>query len=234
MVENMIKNLRRLDNARIIVASNDEAVVKEIERVFSNFCKEVFYADNSIETIEAIMTNRYDIVIIDTDLKDSDFLQFSMKLASLTVTIAKIVISDSDKDDILKAAVNLGAYAYLLKPLNLKDFELSLIMCLNQAKRSDMIEFREGFYYNIYREQFFNKDSQLIPFTKLEYGLLRLLLDRKGEMIDYKTIEEVVWKGKKMSIFTMRNVVNKIRQKTYYEIIHNYSNKGYKIDEIKT
>ncbi len=36
-----------------------------------------------------------------------------------------------------------------------------------------------------------------------------------------------------MSIYTMRNIVNKIRQKTYYEIIRNHSNKGYTIDNFK-
>lgn len=37
-----------------------------------------------------------------------------------------------------------------------------------------------------------------------------------------------------MSIYTMRNIVNKIRQKTYYEIIKNHSNKGYTIDILKS
>jgi len=38
---------------------------------------------------------------------------------------------------------------------------------------------------------------------------------------------------KKMSIYTMRNVINKIRNKTYYEIIKNNSSSGYQIDTIK-
>lgn len=46
-------------------------------------------------------------------------------------------------------------------------------------------------------------------------------------------IKDVVWRGKDMSIYTMRNIVNKIRQKTYYEIIKNHSNKGYTIDILK-
>lgn len=37
---------------------------------------------------------------------------------------------------------------------------------------------------------------------------------KKNEVIDYETIKEVVWKGKDMSIYTMRNIVNKIRQKS--------------------
>ena len=56
------------------------------------------------------------------------------------------------------------------------------------------------------------------------------MIARRNEITDYTVIKEVVWKGKDMSIYTMRNIVNKIRQKTYYEIIKNHSNKGYTID----
>jgi Fic family protein len=47
------------------------------------------------------------------------------------------------------------------------------------------------------------------------------------------TIKDLVWKGKDMSIYTMRNIVNKIRQKTYYEIVRNHSSRGYTIDILK-
>ncbi|CAI8194635.1 MAG: Uncharacterised protein [Arcobacter lacus] len=59
------------------------------------------------------------------------------------------------------------------------------------------------------------------------------MIVKRNEITDYDTIKEVVWKGKDMSIYTMRNIVNKIRQKTYYDIIKNHSNKGYTIDNYK-
>ena len=60
------------------------------------------------------------------------------------------------------------------------------------------------------------------------------MITRRNEITDYDTIKDIVWKGKDMSIYTMRNIVNKIRQKTYYEIIRNHSNKGYTVDIIKS
>ena len=56
------------------------------------------------------------------------------------------------------------------------------------------------------------------------------MLEKVDEIVDYDTIQEVAWQGRNMSVFTMRNVVNKIRQKTYHGIIKNHSNKGYSID----
>ena len=113
------------------------------------------------------------------------------------------------------------------------DLKLVTIMCLNQTKRGDKIEFDQGIYFDEYRDQFFRAGGVLIDFTRLEKSFLKLLIAKKNEVIDYDTIKDVVWKGKDMSIYTMRNIVNKIRQKTYYEIIKNQSNRGYTIDIIK-
>merc|ERR1711879_51103 len=138
----------------------------------------------------------------------------------------KIVVSDDDNEENIIAAVNNSAYAFLSRPLNEKDLTLRTIRRVNQTKRGDKYEFSEGFYYDNYRELFFDKFGKKIDLTKLEYGLLRLLLDNIND------IKDKVWKGKKMSVFTMRNVVNKIRQKMYYGIIKNHSNKGYTIDTV--
>jgi DNA-binding response OmpR family regulator len=100
-------------------------------------------------------------------------------------------------------------------------------------KRSDKIELSNGVYFDEYRDQFFKKGGVLIDFTRLEKGFLKLLIERRDEITDYDTIKELVWKGKDMSIYTMRNIVNKIRQKTYYEIVKNHSSRGYTIDILK-
>jgi DNA-binding response OmpR family regulator len=104
-------------------------------------------------------------------------------------------------------------------------------MALNQTKRSDKILLAEGVYYDAYRERFYD-DNGAISFTKFEFQVLKLLLDNHDKIVSYDDIKKNVWKEKKMSIFTMRNVVNKIRNKTYYEIIRNNSSKGYQIDNI--
>ena len=85
----------------------------------------------------------------------------------------------------------------------------------------------KGFYFDVYRDRIYNKAGKVVELTKLELGLLKLIIEQKGKVVDYETIKQQVWKGKNMSIFTMRNVVNKIRTKTYYDIFKNDSSKGY-------
>lgn len=227
------KNIRKLYNAKLLFISNDETINETIDKEFDDYFKELKLANNINDALELASSNTYDMVIIDTNVKGVSFSELCSQLAAIAPTLPKIVISDSDNNEDIVTAVNNNAYTFLSKPLRAKDIRLSVIMCLNQTKRGDKIEFQGGIYFDEYRDQFFKSGGFLVDFTRLEKSFLKLLISKRTEITDYDTIKEVVWKGKDMSIYTMRNIVNKIRQKTYYEIIRNHSNKGYTIDNFK-
>jgi DNA-binding response OmpR family regulator len=229
-----VKNIRKLYNAKLLFISSDEKIKDAIGNEFDDYFKELKVATNIKDALELACSNNYDIAIIDTDNVEISFPDLCSELSHLAPTLPKIVISDVDSNENIVTAINSGAYTFLSKPLRAKDLKLAVIMCLNQTKRGDKIEFENGIYFDEYRDQFFKAGGILIDFTRLEKSFLKLLILRRNDITDYDTIKEVVWKGKEMSIYTMRNIVNKIRQKTYYEIIKNHSNKGYTIDILKS
>lgn len=226
------RNIRKLYNAKILVISNDE-LFDTIKGQFDDYFKKVTISKQMDESLELIYENNYDIVIIDTNLKETGFAELCSEITRIAPSLPKIVISNEDNNENIVTAINYAAYTFLSKPLKSKDLRLAIIMCLNQTKRGDKIDFDNGIYFDEYRDQFFKEGGVLIDFTRLEKAFLKLLISKRGDIVDYVEIKEVVWKGKDMSIYTMRNIVNKIRQKTYYEIIKNHSNKGYTIDVTK-
>lgn len=228
-----VRNIRKLYNAKLLFISSDENVHQTIENEFDDYFKELKIATNINDALELACSNSYDMAVIDTNIKGVSFSELCSELVQLAPTLPKIVISDSDENENIVSAINNGAYTFLSKPLRAKDIKLAVIMCLNQTKRGDKIEFDNGIYFDEYRDQFFKSGGVLIDFTRLEKSFLKLLISKRNDITDYDTIKEVVWKGKDMSIYTMRNIVNKIRQKTYYEIVKNHSNKGYTIDNLK-
>ena len=228
-----VRNIRKLYNAKLLFVTNDQSIIDTIQNEFDDYFKELKVAGTLDEAISLACSNRYDMAIIDADVNALSFSELCTELSQLAPTLPKIVISDSDNNESIVTAINSGAYTFLSKPLRAKDVKLAVIMCLNQTKRGDKIEFENGIYFDEYRDQFFKPGGVLIDFTRLEKSFLKLLIVKRNEITDYDTIKEVVWKGKDMSIYTMRNIVNKIRQKTYYEIIKNHSNKGYTIDILK-
>ena len=229
-----VKNIRKLYNAKLLFVSSDEKINQVIGNEFDDYFKELKVVSDLKDALALACSNNYDITIIDADIVGVSFSELCNELSQLAPTLPKIVISDADNNENIVTAINSGAYTFLSKPLRAKDLKLSVIMCLNQTKRGDKIEFENGIYFDEYRDQFFKAGGVLIDFTRLEKSFLKLLITKRSEITDYDTIKEIVWKGKEMSIYTMRNIVNKIRQKTYYEIIRNHSNKGYTVDIIKS
>ena len=228
-----VRNIRKLYNAKLLFVTNDQSIIDTIQNEFDDYFKELKVAGTLDEAISLACSNSYDMAIIDADVKELSFSELCTELSQLAPTLPKIVISDSDNNESIVTAINSGAYTFLSKPLRAKDVKLAVIMCLNQTKRGDKIEFENGIYFDEYRDQFFKSGGVLIDFTRLEKSFLKLLITKRNDITDYDIIKDVVWKGKDMSIYTMRNIVNKIRQKTYYEIIKNHSNKGYTIDILK-
>ena len=229
-----VKNIRKLYNAKLLIVSSDEKINESIGNEFDDYFKELKISTNIKDAILLACSNSYDMAIIDTDIEGESFSDLCSELSNLAPTLPKIIISDSDNNENIVTAVNSGAYTFLSKPIRAKDLKLAVIMCLNQTKRGDKIELENGIYFDEYRDQFFKAGGILIDFTRLEKSFLKLLITKRNDITDYDIIKDVVWKGKDMSIYTMRNIVNKIRQKTYYEIIKNHSNKGYTIDILKS
>ena len=227
-----IKNIRKSSNTKIVIISDDKTILeKDLKNLYSDF--EDIKIVSSSEGINFKNMSHNDLLVLDMDMPSENFDNIASKANSVLALTPKIVISSKSDDENISKAVNIQAYSFLLKPFNPMNLKLAIIMCINQTKRSDKIELSNGVYFDEYRDQFFKKGGVLIDFTRLEKGFLKLLIERRDEITDYDTIKDLVWKGKDMSIYTMRNIVNKIRQKTYYEIIKNHSNKGYTIDILK-
>ena len=227
-----IKDIIKSSNTKLVIISDDKTILeKDLKNLYSDF--EDIKIISSSEGINFKNMSHNDLLVLDMDMPSENFDNIASKANSVLALTPKIVISSKSDDENISKAVNIQAYSFLLKPFNPMNLKLAIIMCINQTKRSDKIELSNGVYFDEYRDQFFKKGGVLIDFTRLEKGFLKLLIERRDEITDYDTIKDLVWKGKDMSIYTMRNIVNKIRQKTYYEIVRNHSSRGYTIDILK-
>ena len=223
----MIKKIRKFSNMTVLCITNNPNLISDIEEKF-NDAKNLLFL-NDIESLKN-ETKAYDILVVDYELESS--LELLIEMKTLKPMLPKIVILKESSEQDIVDCINYGAYSILSNPVEYNDLRLSMVMALNQSKRVDKICLSNGLYYDDYRERFYDENGA-VSFTRFEFDLLKLLLDNHNKIISYDEIKEKVWKEKKMSIFTMRNVVNKIRKKTYYEIIKNNSSSGYQIDTIK-
>ncbi len=222
----MIKKLRKFTNMTILCITSNEELKSQLEENLKD-SKELIFVN--AHTTSDINENNFDILLIDYCCEIALEIMKDMRIKK--PHLPKIVILEDQSEKNIVNCINASAYSILSNPLSNDDLKCSIIMALNQSKRVDKILLAEDIYYDSYRERFYNSNGA-VEFTKYEFQVLKLLLDNHDKIIGYEEIKEKVWKEKKMSIFTMRNVINKIRNKTYYNIIKNNSTAGYQIDTL--
>jgi len=223
----MIKKLRKFLNMSVMCLTENKELNESLKLGFQE-CKKLTILENpSLETLEEY---KFDILIIDYSVANS--LEIIKQLKIKKPLLPKIILLEDTSNKNITDIINANVYSILSFPINTKDLELSITMAINQSKRVDKVLLNNGIYYDLYRERFYNGNDP-ISLTKYEFKLLKLLLDYNNKIVSYDEIQQKVWEDKKMSIFTMRNVVNKIRKKTYHNIIINNSSAGYQIDTIK-
>ena len=132
----------------------------------------------------------------------------------------EIELSDEDVKNILKMKS---------EETPLKKFVEKIV-----SERVTFIYLDNGYYYNVSSEELYNKHGNKIKFTKTERALFNYLvvLSLKGDnlYVDIETIKKDIWKNDDTTVFSIRNKINSIRNKTYDSIIKNKSNHGYRIN----
>ncbi|WP_417332735.1 winged helix-turn-helix domain-containing protein [Halarcobacter sp.] len=92
----------------------------------------------------------------------------------------------------------------------------------------------KGFYYDLESNRLFNKKDEVVLLSKLENSILKYLIlvqdEDQNRKVSAEELYDKCWdRRKEFSIFTVRNFIKRIRDKTHYDIINNTSNVGYSI-----
>ncbi len=92
----------------------------------------------------------------------------------------------------------------------------------------------EGFSYDLESNRLFNKKDEVVQLSKLENNILKYLIlvqdEDENKKVSAEELYDKCWdRRKEFSIFTVRNFIKRIRDKTHYDIIYNTSNIGYSI-----
>lgn len=111
-----------------------------------------------------------------------------------------------------------------------REFNLSLEKTLEEILSQQIdsrIDLGKGFYYDKIVKKVFDRKNLDVGLTKTQMAIFNILLKNRTGIIDVETIKKAAWKNKETSIFTLRNMIKQIRDKTYYGLIKSHSSRGY-------
>jgi len=98
----------------------------------------------------------------------------------------------------------------------------------------DSVYFLENNYtYDKKKRVLVDDEKKPIKLTELERMLVEYLLSKPNQYVNVEEIFKHVKKSKEMSVFSLRNKIKSIRDKTFKDIITSKINIGYKINVIE-
>ena len=184
---------------RILLAEDEESLRELIEL---NLELEGYHVDSVVDgkaALEKTKQAHYNLAILDVmlPLLDGFAVCESIRLENQELPIIFLTAKNTSADRVL--GLKLGADDYLAKPFNLEELLLRVQSLIKRGldrsvKSSEIQSYHFGENKIDFAQYTINTfRGETITLTKKEIQLLKLLIDRKGEVVSRKQILEKVW-----------------------------------------
>lgn len=211
---------------KILIVEDETIVALDIKSAIKKMGFDVTNTvTNHDDALFSVKHDRPDFIIMDINLDNSlDGIHTAEDIQKIS-NIPIIYLSAFCDDTTINRAVKTNPLAYLSKPF--KREELKTTVLLGQYKVNyqnhktivqDCIELGFNYYYNFEQSQLFYQDIP-IRLSKKEKQLLRLLIDARGNIVPFSTIEYEIWPDDPTCESSLRTLVYRLRTKLEYKLI---------------
>ena len=174
-----------------------------------------------------MVSNNYDLVILDVMLPDGNGLDFFKNY----IDVPTLVLSAKDEEDDVVTSLDLGVEDYIIKPFRSKELLSRINNIIKRNKKNNIKMYKNiTFDLDAYRVYV---DKNEIDLTGLELKILFYLLENKGILVTRDMIINRIWdeSGKFVNDNTLSVYIKRIREKIGCEdIIKTVKGVGYRMD----
>ena len=169
----------------------------------------------STKNVEKLLSEEHiDLMIVDRNLPHIEGSEFVKTLRGKGINIPTIFASAKDKEKEIEEGFERGGDDYLVKPYNIKELVLRVKAILKRTspKTLDKVEYKDILLDVKARKIFVSK--QEIILTKLEFDLLKTLIENKNSVLNREYLLTHVWKDETFFQDKTVNVaINRLKKK---------------------
>ncbi len=190
-----------MSNTRILLVEDEQSLSDTIKLNLELEGNKVVTANDGKKALKAFKTERFDLVILDVMLPEMDGFTVceAIRLENTQVPILMLTAKNSSNDRV--NGLKKGADDYLTKPFNLEELLLRVQNLLRRVSRNGETKSAPVSLYQLgehninFSEMTVSTDDggNKINLTKKENLLLKLLIERKNEVVSREHILETVW-----------------------------------------
>lgn len=181
---------------RILLVEDEENIRETVKLNLELENYEVVSTDDGKKALKFTREQHFDLLILDVMLPEVDGFQIceQVRLTNREVPIIFLTAKDTAQDRI--AGLRKGADDYLTKPFNLEELLLRVEKLIQRTSKApevspDLYSFGDNTINFATYEAEGNPGTFML--TKKEAMLLKLLIDRKGEVVSRQQILQSVW-----------------------------------------
>lgn len=223
--------LEPLGNLTILIVEDDPVALELLRIPLERKCRKILTATKGEVAIKIFKTDSVDIVITDVNLEgkiDGITMVKSMRKSKPDVpVIFMTAYSDEEK---INEMIKLNAVSLIKKAVDLEELFVLLLGINKQLNKQLTIDLGRGILYRK-KDKSILKGFAIFELTDRESQILNLLLEAGEYPVAYDEFKKRIWRGKQMTMDSLRMHINSIRRKTYYDLIRNQSRLGYKLQK---
>ncbi|MBU1642361.1 response regulator transcription factor [bacterium] len=216
--------------AKLLLLEDESALNETIAEYLQEQGYEVVAVFDGDEAQERLYETSFDLLLLDVNVPGVDgFSLLKAARASGTRTPAIFLTSRSALADV-EDGFDSGADDYLRKPFALKELLLRIENLLKRNfyhDNANRIELGEELYYDTSTLTLY-KNGETVTLGDKESRLLKLFIQRKGELIVHEVIKEQLWDfDEEPSDDALRTYIKHLRQIVGKERIVSHKRLGY-------
>lgn len=180
--------------ARIVLIEDDVSIRRLVAEALANAGHDVESADRALDGLELAVKGAPDLVILDLGLPDIDGTEL-LRMIRAVSEVPVIVITARGSDDTVVATLDAGADDYLIKPFSVSQLEARLRAVLRRGPTGRSSQpLRVGTLALDVGGRLATLDGVDLELSPKEFDLLRVLMERSGEVVSKRELLAEVWR----------------------------------------
>lgn len=223
---------------RLLVVEDEKDLCDTIAKVLYDSGYEVDTCYDGEEALDYILTEEYDLIVLDLNLPGMDGMDILKELRQKNEETKVLILSARSQIADKVEGLDAGANDYMEKPFHLQELE-ARIRSLTRRKfvQKDVCLQCGDIRFNT-RERAAYAKGELVSLTRKENGILEYLLLNQGRPVSQEELIEHIWDASVDSFsgsirVHMSSLRKKLKAVLGYDPIVNKVGEGYKIGVVE-
>lgn len=214
---------------RVLCVDDEPRITSFVKRGLLPFGLEVDVETDSRAALARILDGRFDVVLIDLMMPGLDGVALLRRMLQMLPEQRVIVVSAISDVRSKVGCLQLGAVDYLPKPFDLEELAARVKVHLRERRIESGAVRRAGRVLLDLERRTADAGSGPAVLTAREFDLLRMLVDRNGEVCTRPELVDGVWGGRLGDGNVLEACVRRLRGKLGDGVVETVRNVGYRL-----